>query len=876
MAEHAGPVRKREARARTRATRAGTSSDSRSDLLSRRNAEAVTGPTRLLQRRAASAAAAAPAAPVREAGPQPIQSPRKNPTGLPDRLKAGLEALSGLSMDDVRVHRNSSAPSKLGALAFAQGTNIHLAPGQDHHLPHEAWHVVQQKQGRVRATRQLKLGLGLNDDRALEREADRMGEHAAAAAARPGAALRPAAAAAGTVLQAVRVFRGGQWLDEEPYVPQPGDVFPEAVMHQPAVLLDQGTRELRIGNPGSTTDVKRKEPPPHTSLQALREAQGEEIRSRLKADPKSIGTQVKALDALAEKIEKAVGDAVPKNHKEKIAKMTASANVTGANYRAVIKGQDEINQSQGTAALHRGLSRERGNTPPPVRKELREYRRASFRVHSAHRIPTESVVAPVHDKGVVKGHQHPTSQSQPKLTEGSSSHSYSDRERVHQASQLVEHIKKNKNTPANTLLLTGALKAGQFTFSSMSAPTTEKGRPQFNLKRSRTQVEERERGKTATNILAEELGFPVSKQTQDLDALSRPYDTPTSPRREDPPSKKPKLAPVAATATATTTTTMTTTPPTTTTTAPKKPVKEVEDLAQAVAQTGQALLGAIPQDNDALRAPGRQALAARVQTVIDAVPLVDVTDANNVATLGNLYHRLNQLFLSFRNVIRRPLTGNSGGGATTAQGQRIAALRQFFSECGQMAARNALVLAQYPNLNDQALPPALADEAALGTLGNFHNNIAEDGLRQILAQAGRNDLPVVSNIAQANTIMNYVAANNQHALQALHIGLIEQAGAARLRQFVTGAVNSIVIVLNTEGAKLKGGYHWISVRIDRTQQGLAVRYLDSLDAPADYSALFTALRHFLSGQPQQPGQQGPQGGGGSAKTTGPTKGKGTG
>ncbi|HAP61901.1 MAG TPA: hypothetical protein DCR93_21180, partial [Cytophagales bacterium] len=36
------------------------------------------------------------------------------------------------------------------------GTDIHLAPGQQKHLPHEAWHVVQQKQGRVKPTLQPK------------------------------------------------------------------------------------------------------------------------------------------------------------------------------------------------------------------------------------------------------------------------------------------------------------------------------------------------------------------------------------------------------------------------------------------------------------------------------------------------------------------------------------------------------------------------------------------------------------------------------------------------------------------------------------------------------------------------------------------------
>jgi len=55
-------------------------------------------------------------------------------------------------MDHVQVHRNSSKPAQLNAHAFAQGSDIHLAPGQEQHLPHEAWHVVQQAQGRVKPT----------------------------------------------------------------------------------------------------------------------------------------------------------------------------------------------------------------------------------------------------------------------------------------------------------------------------------------------------------------------------------------------------------------------------------------------------------------------------------------------------------------------------------------------------------------------------------------------------------------------------------------------------------------------------------------------------------------------------------------------------
>jgi len=111
---------------------------------------------------------------------EPISKP--NNTGLPDNLKSGIESLSGMSMDHVKVHYNSSQPAQLNALAYAQGSDIHVAPGQEKHLPHEAWHVVQQAQGRVKPTMQMKSGVAVNDDAGLEIEANAMGARIAQAA----------------------------------------------------------------------------------------------------------------------------------------------------------------------------------------------------------------------------------------------------------------------------------------------------------------------------------------------------------------------------------------------------------------------------------------------------------------------------------------------------------------------------------------------------------------------------------------------------------------------------------------------------------------------------------------------------------------------
>ena len=108
---------------------------------------------------------------------QRAEAPRPNNTGMPDNLKSGIESLSGFSMDDVRVHYNSSKPATVQALAYTQGTDIHVAPGQEKHLPHEAWHVAQQMAGRVSPTTSIN-GLPVNDNAGLEHEADVMGEKA--------------------------------------------------------------------------------------------------------------------------------------------------------------------------------------------------------------------------------------------------------------------------------------------------------------------------------------------------------------------------------------------------------------------------------------------------------------------------------------------------------------------------------------------------------------------------------------------------------------------------------------------------------------------------------------------------------------------------
>lgn len=142
-------------------------------------------PTAAVQRRLADIIERGPAASAQRAlnaqlndSPRMVQRKQANLTGMPDQLKAGVESLSGIDMSQVRVHANSALPAQLDALAFAQGKDIHLGPGQEKHLPHEAWHSVQQMQGRVQPTARAGA-TAINDDPGLESEADTMGAKAA-------------------------------------------------------------------------------------------------------------------------------------------------------------------------------------------------------------------------------------------------------------------------------------------------------------------------------------------------------------------------------------------------------------------------------------------------------------------------------------------------------------------------------------------------------------------------------------------------------------------------------------------------------------------------------------------------------------------------
>lgn len=124
------------------------------------------------------------------------RAPRRRAGGatLPGPVLASMERSFAMDLSAVRIHQGDEAAEQ-GALAYAQGADLHFAPGQyDPYskrglalLGHELAHVAQHAEGRAPGP-QAK---GAGGDPSLEAEADAMGARAARGEpARPAGALR--------------------------------------------------------------------------------------------------------------------------------------------------------------------------------------------------------------------------------------------------------------------------------------------------------------------------------------------------------------------------------------------------------------------------------------------------------------------------------------------------------------------------------------------------------------------------------------------------------------------------------------------------------------------------------------------------------------
>lgn len=104
----------------------------------------------------------------------------ENDSEVPSATSSGENFKKDLS--SVSVYNNSQKALDLGARAFAQGSDIHFAPGELNTeseeglsvLGHEVHHTVQQKSNKVQANTSVN-GTPVNDDKGLEKEADQYG-----------------------------------------------------------------------------------------------------------------------------------------------------------------------------------------------------------------------------------------------------------------------------------------------------------------------------------------------------------------------------------------------------------------------------------------------------------------------------------------------------------------------------------------------------------------------------------------------------------------------------------------------------------------------------------------------------------------------------
>ena len=116
------------------------------------------------------------AAPYQGEGGEAARRQETN-TGMTGKLNSGVESISGVSMDDTKVDRDSPKSAPVQALTYTQATDLYGGPGQEKHLPHDARYVAQHKQGRVRPTVQL-TGNQVKDGKSLEHEASQNGRKA--------------------------------------------------------------------------------------------------------------------------------------------------------------------------------------------------------------------------------------------------------------------------------------------------------------------------------------------------------------------------------------------------------------------------------------------------------------------------------------------------------------------------------------------------------------------------------------------------------------------------------------------------------------------------------------------------------------------------
>jgi hypothetical protein len=284
--------------------------------------------------------------------------------------------MSGVAMSEVRVHYNSSKPSALSAHALAGGRDIHLAPGQEQHLPHEAWHIAQQALGRVQPTGSAPHGLPVNNDPRLEHEADVMGARAAqmvTATLQPSSASLPPAGAHSGVAQAkpaqkpsdrrLQDMRTDVWEGEETGpLAMPGTTFiSDPFDHTVVVVRADGT-----GTQHTYVAVEENEPGgPRMKLEHSEELSELRVKA-LGFLEKSQGTFQEEATGPAERLKKDLA-----THKTKIKEwLDANPDMQGP-YSAYLEALKK--HASDVEAFRAKVNKEKGEkppTPPPPPKGM--------------------------------------------------------------------------------------------------------------------------------------------------------------------------------------------------------------------------------------------------------------------------------------------------------------------------------------------------------------------------------------------------------------------------------------------------------------------------------------------------------------------------
>ncbi len=189
----------------------------------------------------------------------------------------------------------------------------------------------------------------------------------------------------------------------------------------------------------------------------------------------------------------------------------------------------------------------------------------------------------------------------------------------------------------------------------------------------------------------------------------------------------------------------------------------------------------------------------------------------------------------------------------------LPSLEQHFHECGQMSMHTALALDAHggslaggvPN----ALVAALHDELNLRQLGGFEDDIDEDQIRAGLAQQGVTHIPIVNGLAAVQQLVElFRQAIEEESFEALEDAYGEQRvlreldALNRLYLFFIGQIDTLTVIVNTDAEQEQAsGYHWITARLERTQQGgINVFYTDSLRELHNYNDLLNGLRAALT------------------------------